>query len=158
MTSFQVSNRVINIRQKALIFCYLACCMLVSCSTSLATSSSPDQLPVVQVTPTSSPTIADSFYVDVWVNNPTPSQNDKVILFGMLNKNGVFLSGIMMEATWPDENQSRGIPNCYIQLSYARGVCIIDAGKFPSGKYVPVQVLFEYEGQRFTGESGFTPK
>jgi hypothetical protein len=108
--------------------------------------------------PARTPTPEATFFVDVWVDNPTPARDDKVILIGMLNMQGVFLNGITMQATWPDAQISRGVPNCNVQLSYGRGVCVIDAGKYPPGTYVPIRVSFEYRGGVYVGETGFTPQ
>ena len=143
---------------KAFIFWLLAGCLLVSCSANL--SPAPVRLAAPTPQPTSLPDVSptETFFVDAWVDNPAPAAADKVILFGMLNMNGVFLSGIMMEANWPDEHNLPGMPNCYIQLSYGRGVCIIDAAKYPSGKYVPIQIKFDFHGRTLTGQTGFTPR
>jgi len=96
--------------------------------------------------------------VTVWVDDPTPPRDATVILIGNLSKNGYILGHNMMRATWPDKDQPRGMPNCYVMVNYQRGVCTIKASKYPVGEFVPIQVTFEYEGQTFRGESGFTPR
>lgn len=149
--------RVCMSTRVAVIF-LLASFLLVACDAGSTRPSANVPPPVEQASPTAAPTEEDTFFVDVWVDEPNPSRDDKVILIGMLNKNGVFLNGIMMQANWPDVDNPRGMPNCYVQLSYGRGVCVIDAGKYPSGQYVPIQVTFEYQGQVFTGETSFTTR
>jgi len=100
----------------------------------------------------------DKFEVHAWVDKPIPVQGEQITLFGNLRKNGVILGGMMMEANWPDENQERGRPNCYVLVIYQGGVCVIDTKGYPIGEYVPLVVKFVYDGQTFTGETGFTPK
>jgi hypothetical protein len=100
----------------------------------------------------------DEFIVKTWVNKPNPSQDDLVTLYGSLIKNGVHLGGMMMQATWPDPNQERGTPNCNVLVIYQTGVCTIEAGKYPSGEYLPITVVFDYGGSVYKGETGFTPR
>lgn len=83
--------------------------------------------------------------------------NSRVIVWGSLIKNGVHLGGMMMQATWPDETQEVGIPNCRVLVIYGSGVCVIDDIDYPPGEFVPITVSFEYGGKEFVGQTGFTP-
>jgi hypothetical protein len=131
----------------------LAVCMaLVSCSQA------PTPRPAMQLTPNPSPTACDSFAVEAWVDNPTPTQDSQVIVFGSLIKSGVYLGGIMMQAVWADETQERGVPNCDVLVTYGRGVCAVPVKDYEPGAFVPITVTFKYEGSTFVGHTGFTPQ
>lgn len=155
---------MIKVRRRPFILWFLAYALLVSCSAnpalpkSLAMPVTLSPTPEIQLTPAPSPTSADAFRVVAWVNEPTPARESKVILLGSLIKNGVYLGGIMMGATWPDKEQPRGSPNCYVMVLYQRGVCTIDVSQYPPGEYVPIQISFEYQGLKFYGQTGFTPR
>jgi hypothetical protein len=104
------------------------------------------------------PAPADLFEVEAWVDNPAPARNERVTVSGSLLKNGVRLGGMMMQATWPEEAQERGIPNCNVLVIYGSGVCAIEAVDYPPGMFVPVTVTFKYAGATHTGHTGFTPR
>jgi hypothetical protein len=131
----------------------------------LAACSSPAALPAVvtpaaaaQVSPESMPTPADVFAVKVWVSNENPRPDETVIIYGTLRRNGLYLNGLMMYATWPGPEDLHGMPNCSIDVIYQRGVCTTYAGNFPSGVYVPIDISFVFRGKTYTGQTGFTPK
>jgi hypothetical protein len=63
----------------------------------------------------------------------------------------------MTQATWPDEKQEAGIPNCNVLVIYGSGVCIIDNISYPPGKFVPITVTIEYGGEKYVGQTRFTP-
>ena len=96
--------------------------------------------------------------VNTWVNNPEPARGEQVIVYGSLIKNGVLLGGIMMQGTWEDASHTPGTPNCFVLVTYGRGVCVIETANFPPGVYVPVQIKFVYRGETYTGSTGFTPR
>jgi hypothetical protein len=98
------------------------------------------------------------FEVVAWVNNPEPPQGSRIMLYGSLIKDGVFLGGMAMVAEWPDASQERGVPNCSVQVIYQAGVCIIETKDLPAGVYVPITISFEYQGQTYSGGTGFTPR
>lgn len=100
----------------------------------------------------------DEFVIKTWVNKPNPSRDELVTVYGSLIKNGAHLGGMMMQATWQDPAQERGVPNCNVLVIYQTGVCTIEAGKYPSGEYLPITVSFDYDGIILTGETGFTPR
>lgn len=100
----------------------------------------------------------DVFDVDVWVDNPTPEQGSRVMLYGSLIKHGVHLGGMMMNAFWPDEDQLSGVPNCSVQVIYGSGICIVETNGFPAGVSVPLKVEFDYEGKTYTGSTEITPR
>ena len=134
------------------------CVGLVSCSQKPTPQPAIQLTSSPQITPAPSPTPRDTFEVDAWVDNPTPSQDSRVTIYGSLIKNGVHLGGMAMQATWPDETQERGVPNCSVQVIYGSGVCTADAGDYAPGVFVPITVKFEYGGLTHIGHTGFTPQ
>jgi hypothetical protein len=130
----------------------------VACSVKNPSPGGLPTMPVQQVSTTQSPTPQDTFWTKVWVDEPTPPLNSRIIVFGSLNRNGVYMGGIMMQATWPDETHERGVPNCISLVNYGSGKCIIDVSRFPPGKYVPVTITLNYRGMVFTAQTGFTPQ
>jgi len=103
-------------------------------------------------------TTEDVFEVTAWVDNPSPEQGDRIMLSGSLIKNGTYLGGMMMTASWPDQDQELGVPNCKVLVIYARGICTIEVSNYPSGVAVPITVSFPYKGHYYTGTASFTPK
>jgi hypothetical protein len=100
----------------------------------------------------------DTFEVVAWVDNPTPASGEQVNLSGSLIKNKVYLGGMMMQATWPDKDQERGVPNCNVLVIYQRGICIIETKEMPVGEFIPVTIKFVYNDQTFSAQTGFTIK
>jgi hypothetical protein len=98
------------------------------------------------------------FEVIAWISDTNPQPGERVILYGHLLKEGVYLGGMAMHAIWPDEDHERGVPNCSVLVTYGRGVCIVETEGFPSGVYVPITVSFEYLGNIYSGQTGFTPE
>lgn len=137
---------------KKVAFLLLACLLLASCGRQSSTPPEKTAAPAASATP------ADKFEVYAWVDKPKPAQDERVIISGSLKKNGVFLGGMAMTATWPDSSLERGVPNCHVQVIYQRGICITEASKYPGGVFVPVTVKFEYRGGVYTAETGFTPQ
>jgi hypothetical protein len=105
-----------------------------------------------------SPTSTDFMRVKAWTNNPAPRSGQRVIVYGSLIKRTVWLGGIMMQATWADPSHLPGTPNCFVLVTYGRGVCVVETASFPPGVYVPVQIKFVYRGETYTGSTGFTPR
>ena len=136
----------------------LFCLLLSSCITNSPSKPEPVSTPVNSALSTPTTKSEDTFQVYAWVGNPDPAQDDKVILSGSLIKNGVYLGGMAMQATWPDETHERGVPNCSVQVIYQRGICIIDASRYPPDVYVPITVTFGYRDQTYIGHTGFTPR
>jgi hypothetical protein len=99
-----------------------------------------------------------TFEVDAWVSDPNPPLGSRIMLYGSLIKDGVHLGGMAMRATWPDENQERGVPNCTVQVIYGSGVCIVESEGFQPEVYVPITITFEYQGKMYSGQTGFTPR
>jgi hypothetical protein len=100
----------------------------------------------------------DSYEVEAWVSDPTPSRDAQVYVYGSLIRNGVRVGGMMMQAYWPDEKQAPSIPGCNVLVIYGAGGCILEVSEFPVGEYVPVRVQFEYYGKTYSGETGFIPQ
>jgi hypothetical protein len=96
--------------------------------------------------------------VDAWVNQAAPARDDRVIIYGSLIYRGVRLGGLVMRATWSQKGDKTGTPDCFVLVTYGRGVCTLDAADFPAGASVPVTVTFDYEGQTYTGQTQFTPR
>jgi hypothetical protein len=105
-----------------------------------------------------SPISGDSFEIEAWVSDPTPGRDEQIYIYGSLIRNGVRLGGMMMQAYWPDKKQAPGIPGCNVLVIYGAGGCILEASEFPVGEYVPVRVQFDYYGETYSGETGFTPQ
>jgi hypothetical protein len=141
-----------------LVLWLLACTLLASCSSRPAPSATISPAEEIQGTPTLSTPSADTFLVDAWMSNPTPSRDSKVVLIGNLRKDGVYLGGIIMRATWPDETHTDESPNCYVTIIYQRGVCTIDVSHFKPGILVPIQISIEYQGKLYYGQTQFIPK
>lgn len=137
---------------KQVILLILAGLCLVACSER---TPPPASLPTQAVI---SPTSTDVFEIVAWVDKPNPARDERVTISGSLIKNGIYLGGIMMQAYWPREGQERGVPNCYVQAIYQRGICTAEASDYPPGVYVPVTVIYNYEGVIYTAETGFTPQ
>lgn len=139
-------------------FLILICMVLASCSPK---ATPPPGLPATsgpQITSAPSPTPRDIFEVEAWVDNPTPTRDSRVTVSGSLIKNSVRLGGMMMQATWPDKTQERGVPNCNVLVIYGSGVCSVDADNYPPGVFVPITVTFQYGDATYTGHTGFTPQ
>ncbi|MHB0988165.1 MAG: hypothetical protein ACYC3P_05805 [Bellilinea sp.] len=136
-----------------LVFTVLSACLpKVSVSFGAPTPTDSQIIPVPSQIP------ENSFEVEAWVDNPAPAHDARVILVGSLIKNGAYLSGIMMQATWPDKTQERGVPNCYVLVTYGRGVCVINTSSLPPGVFVPITITFEYGGGTYIGQTGFAPQ
>lgn len=128
-----------------------------SCSSNATTSPGPTKPVAAQNDSTPLPVRTHKFEVVTWFDNPEPKLGSRVMLYGSLIKDGVHLGGMAMRATWPDEDQERGVPNCSVQVIYGSGVCIIETEGFKPGVTIPVTVTFEYQGQIYRGQTGFTP-
>jgi len=119
----------------------------------------PTIAPVIpQNTPVQIPMRTPTFEVVAWVDDPNPKLGSRVMLYGSLIKDGVYLGGMAMRATWPDENQERGVPNCSVQVIYGSGVCIVETEGFQPDVFVPIKVAFEYQGKIYRGQTGITPR
>jgi hypothetical protein len=104
------------------------------------------------------PTSDDIYEIRAWVSNPNPERDELVTIYGNLAKHGVILGGIQMMATWGGYEKAPTIPDCVVTIIYQRGVCTVSASDFPSGEYVPITILINYDGQKFITQTGFTPK
>ena len=137
---------------KLVLILLMVCALQVSCSSNVTPSSEPAATPVApQNVPTPIPTRAHIFEIDAWVDDPNPQLGSRVMLYGSLIKDGVHLGGMAMRATWPDENQARGVPNCSVQVIYGSGVCIVETEGFQPDVYVPITVTFD--GARYPTEA-----
>lgn len=102
--------------------------------------------------------LPSDYTVLAWVDNPTPNRDEQVIVMGSLLNGTVSLGGMMMQAYWPDPQHEPGIPNCFVLVTYGRGVCTLDASSFPFGEPVTVEVRFNYRDHTYTGQVIFTPQ
>jgi hypothetical protein len=137
----------------------LVCALQISCSSNVMSSSEPTTAPVTpQTTPVQIPMRTPTFEVIAWVDDPNPKLGSRVMLYGSLIKDGVYLGGMVMRATWLDENQERGVPNCSVQVIYGSGVCIVETEGFQPDVFVPITITFDYHGQTYRGQIGFTPR
>lgn len=138
--------------------CLILLVLTAACSGGAPVPASEPETPTPQATRAHSLTSEDVFEVQAWVDKPAPERDERVTIYGSLIKNGVYLGGMAMDAVWPEEGQERGMPNCRVQVIYQAGVCVTDAANYPPGEFVPVTVIFDYKGNRYTGETGFTPR
>lgn len=143
--------------KRAIIF-ILASVIQISCSLNAKPQFEPTAPIAVQNTSTPIPLRTATFEVVAWVSDPNPQLGSRVILHGSLLKDGIHLGGMAMRATWPDNNQERGVPNCSVQVIYGSGVCIVESEGFQAGVYVPITVTFEYQNKYYSGQTGFTPR
>ena len=143
---------------KRTLILFLVFMLQISCSSNALQSSKPVATIATQVVPTPTSFHTPIFEIVTWFDNPEPELGSRVILYGSLIKDGVHLGGMAMRATWPDENQERGVPNCSVQVIYGSGVCTIETAGFQPSEYVPVTVTFEYQGKVYSGQTGFTPR
>jgi hypothetical protein len=160
---------------KRLLFFLIFCLVLASCSPKASPTAVPTSTPhptapatetgtpvpstiVPEITPTPPATPGDKFEVKVWLDNPTPSQNSSVHVWGSLIKNGVYLGGMMMRATWPGKTEKSGTSSCDVLVTYGSGMCTVQVEDYPPGVFVPITVTFDYRGARYTAPTGFTPR
>lgn len=143
---------------KYLTFITLVCLLQIACSTTTTPLPEGTSPHIIQNTSTPFPTPVHAFEVVAWVDNPSPQLGSRVILFGSLIKDGVHLGGMAMRATWPDETQERGVPNCSVQVIYGSGVCVVETDVFQPGVFVPITVTFEYQGKIYSGHTGLKPR
>jgi hypothetical protein len=132
--------------------------VLAACSLNTTLPPQPPATPFIQSTAAPALPPADRFQIEAWVDNRAPARDSRVTVSGSLIKNGVRLGGMMMQATWPDKTQERGLPNCNVLVIYGSGVCAVDAGNYPPGVFVPITITFKYGGLTHIGHTGFTPQ
>lgn len=143
---------------KGVLFLFLVCLLQISCSSNVKPEPQPAAPAAPKIGSTPELVRTATFEVVAWVSDPNPEPGERVMLYGSLLKDGVHLGGMAMRASWPDEDQERGIPNCSVQVIYGSGVCIVETADFQPGIYVPITVSFEYQGKIYRGETGFTPR
>jgi hypothetical protein len=143
---------------RQLIWLVLIFVIISGCIPQATPEETPSIVPVTKPNPVVSSPSAGIMRVLAWVNNPTPTRGEQVIVYGSLLNYTVRLGGIMMQATWQDEAHQPGVPNCFVLVTYGRGVCVIETSQYPAGAYVPVHIRFDYNGEAYTGSTGFTPK
>lgn len=127
-----------------------------SCTYNATPSAKPTAAGPVQTASAPTPAYTHKFEVVTWFSDPEPELGARTILYGSLLKDGIHLGGMAMRATWPDEDQERGVPNCSVQVIYGSGVCIIESEGYQAGVTVPVTVTFEYQGKIYRGTTAFT--
>lgn len=114
--------------------------------------------PVQTLTPIPPSTPSAKYAVTAWVSDPEPGPDQNVILSGNLSKNGVILSGIMMEGIWQKPGEEKPGLHCHSLINYQRGRCNIASKDFPLDIYVPLTIHIHYAGITFTADTGFTPR
>lgn len=136
-------------------------CFFVLIAYLLAACSVEDQPANTPVPPASTlpaPTPEVEVEVRSWVDRPDPARGEIVTVFGTLKVTGVYRNGVMMTAVWPDPNHQRGVPNCLTRTSYELGSCAIPVENFPPGEFVPITITFDFDGVKYTTQTGFTPQ
>jgi hypothetical protein len=143
---------------KRVFILFLVGVLQLSCSSNGTPLSQPTATTAPQYFASATPVGTPAFEVVAWVSDTDPQVGSRIMLYGSLLKYGVHLGGMAMRATWPDEEQERGVPNCSVQVIYGSGVCIIETEGYQPGVYVPITLTFEYQGKIYRGQTGFTPR
>jgi hypothetical protein len=145
--------------RKRIIFVIVFLILQAACSPGKLSTLTSSPTPAQPVNPTQPPTELEPIRVQAWVDNPTPALNSRIVVRGSLIKYKFnYVGGIMMTALWPDDQAERGVPNCFTQVTYGTGKCVIDVSRFPPGEYVPITISFTYRDKIYTGQTGFTPQ
>jgi hypothetical protein len=158
---------------KPVAFLLVLCLLLTSCARGTVPA-----MPTTTITPNPQPTTAPSLTptnqslplpqpnvtlhpdgarieLDLWVDDPTPPLNSFVTVRGSIIRNGVRLGGLVMRATYPTKE---GLSSCDVLVIYGAGVCTLPVKDYTPGVFVPITVTFDYDGIRYTGQTGFTPR
>jgi len=93
--------------------------------------------------------------VTAWVDNPTPSQNSTVTVFGKFTIKGAGIAGVPMDTTWhykSTDSRCDGVTD-------AQGIatCNREIGKATKGYTVRIDVVFAYEEKTYRAQTSFTP-
>jgi len=116
-------------------------------ATSVLPTLTPGKLP----TETSAPVVE----VTAWVDNPTPTQNSTVTVFGKFTIRSAGIAGVPMDTTWhykSTDSRCDGVTD-------AQGIatCNREIGKATKGYTVKIDVVFTYEGKIYRAQTSFTP-
>nr|MBC7243889.1 hypothetical protein [Chloroflexota bacterium] len=116
--------------------------------------------PTVQLSPSPQPNFmvhpdGARIELDLWVDDPTPTLGSYVTVRGSIIRNGVRLGGLMMRAEYPVKD---GTKQCDVLIIYGAGVCTLPVRDYVPGVFLPITVTFDYDGVRYTGQTGFTPR
>jgi|GEM_PF-2740690 len=96
----------------------------------------------------------NTYYIDPWLQNPTPRAGEYVLVRPRLCKNGVRVGGMPILVQWP---QGGAEQRCQIMPFYSAG-CVIRVEGFTPGTWVPITMTIGYDAAVFTDYAGFTPQ
>lgn len=104
-----------------------------------------------------SPPAEPTFRVTASVSNPSPRQSSQMTVAGQLTRDGQGVAGAAMRAIWHYRTTS---PTCEGGPTGADGKasCSRNIGGATSGFTVRIEVIFEYQGRTYKGETSFTPQ
>ena len=96
----------------------------------------------------------NTYYIDPWLQNPTPREGEYVLVRPRLYKNGWRVGGMPIIVQWP---QGGTVQRCQIMPFYMAG-CVINVQGFVPGVQVPITMTIGYSGSEFIDYTGFTPQ
>ncbi len=116
-----------------------------------ATSAPPTPTPGTLPTEISGPVVE----VTAWVDNPTPTQNSTVTVFGKFTIGNAGIAGVPMDATW----RYKSTDSYCDGVTDAQGIAICnrEIAKATKGYTVRIDVVFVYEGKTYRAQTSFTP-
>ena len=98
----------------------------------------------------------DDVEVTALVDNPTPTQNSEVTVFGKIIVDGRPQGGVRMDTTWryrTTDSRCSGMTDANGEASCSRRISTLTIGYT-----VRIEVDFTYEGKVYRTETSFTPR
>jgi hypothetical protein len=80
---------------------------------------------------------------------------ETVLVSGSLLKYGHYLGGLWMTFAWPQGGRTETFSSL---VNYGYGRCVVMVRGFIPGQWVPVTVTVDYQGTRYSAQTGFTPR
>lgn len=140
-----------------LLFLLLTVLLLTSCKKHPEQNSDELEIYITPITQVLNEKNSDVFVIESWFEKSNTNDENTILLWARLLKNGTKVSGTVLHASWPDPSAERGIARCDVQSIYNGGVCMIQKNKYQAGDYVPVSLSFEYDGITYSDKTGFIP-
>ena len=131
---------------------------LTSCTVLNEKNTSVEENIQLQISPEAKEKPSEDFVVKGWTKKSTNNNGKDFIVAGSLIKNGFTLGDVMMFASWPDPSAEGGEVHCDLLAHHGVGQCIAHTEHLTKSLYVPVKLKFEYMGNYYYGETGFTPE
>ncbi len=106
--------------------------------------------------PTPTPKPAPSCAVEAWVDNPNPSQNSTVTVFGKLTCDGAGVANAAMHTVWHYKSTNSTCDG----TTGGDGVaaCQRRIGRATIGYFVRIDVAITWNGRTYYASTGFTPQ